>query len=95
MRLRDQAAGYIEWFLQKRGPTVETKYPEWAVKNWYRPKDGKTRSATIIAYWEQGIYVWVAWKGEDREIEDVHGRIGRGAAKRKEFPEFNHLLVEF
>ena len=63
--LRDQAAGYIERFLQKRGTTVETEYTERAVRIWYRPKDGNARSLTIIAYWEQGFYVWVVWKGEN------------------------------
>jgi hypothetical protein len=94
LRLRDQAAGYIERFLQERGTTVETEYPEQAVRIWYRPKDGKTRSLTIIAYWEQGFYVWVVWKGEDGEREDVHVGIGNDPAPRKEFPELDHLLVE-
>jgi hypothetical protein len=94
LRLRDQAAGYIERFLQERGTTVEMEYPEQAVRIWYRPKDGKTRSLTIIAYWEQGFYVWVVWKGEDGEREDVHVGIGNDPAQRKEFPELDHLLVE-
>ena len=94
LRLRDRAAGYIERFLQERGTTVETEYPEHAVRIWYRPKDGKTRSLTIIAYWEQGFYVWVVWKGEDGEREDVHVGIGSDPAQRKEFPELDHLLVE-
>jgi hypothetical protein len=92
--LRDQAAGYIERFLQKRGTTVETEYTEQLVRIWYRPKDGKTRSLTIIAYWEQGFYVWVVWKGEDGEREDAHVGIGNHPAQRKEFPELDHLIVE-
>ena len=90
---RDQAAGYIERFLQERGTTVETEYPERAVKIWYRPKDSKTRSLTIIAYWERGFYVWVVWKGEDGEREDVNVGIGNDPVQRKEFPELDHLLV--
>jgi hypothetical protein len=31
----------------------------------YRPDDRKTRSLAIVAYWEQGFYVWVVWNGED------------------------------
>ena len=94
LQLRDQAAGYIERFLQKRGTTAETEYPEQAVKICYRPKDGKPRSLTIIAYWDQGFYVWVVWRGEDGEREDVHVPIGNDPAQQKEFPEFDHLLVE-
>ena len=92
--LRDQAAGYIERFLQKRGTTVETEYTERAVRIWSRPKVGNARSLTIIAYWEQGFYVWVVWKGEDGEREDVHVGIGNHPAQRKEFPELDHLIVE-
>ena len=41
----------------------------------------------------KGFYVWVAWKGEDGEQEDVHVRIGN-EARCTEFPEFDHLLAE-
>jgi hypothetical protein len=94
LRLRDQAVGYIERFLQKRGINIETECLEGPVKMYYRPKNGKIRSLTIVAYWEQGFYVWVVWKGEDGEREDVHVGIGNDASQRREFPEFDHLLVE-
>jgi hypothetical protein len=41
----------------------------------------------------KGFYVWVAWKGEDGEREDVHVRLGN-EARCTEFPEFDHLLAE-
>ncbi|MBV8375716.1 MAG: hypothetical protein JO279_01805 [Verrucomicrobia bacterium] len=94
LQLRDQAAGYINRFLLKREIIVEPEYMEGAVKMFYRPDDSKTRSLTIVAYWEQGFYVWVVWKGEDGEREDVHVGIGNDPTQRKEFPEFDHLLVE-
>jgi len=94
LRIRAQVAGYIERFLHERGKTVETEYPEEAVKIWYRPQDGRARSLTIIAYWDVGYYVWVVWKGEDGEREDVHVRIGNDPAQSRKFPELDHLLVE-
>ena len=94
LRLRDQVASYIGRFLQKRGITLSTEYQEGAVKMCYRPDDAKIRSLTIVAYWEQEFYVWVVWRGEEGEREDVHVGIGNDPAQRKEFPEFDHLLVE-
>ena len=93
LRLRAQAVGCIERFLQKRGFNVETEFSERPAKFCYRPEGGKTRSLTIVGYWDQGFYVWVAWKGEDGEREDVHVRIGN-EARCTEFPEFDHLLAE-
>jgi hypothetical protein len=94
LRLCIQAAGYVERFLQKRGTTVEAEFSEPAAKFYYRPGDGRIRSLTIVAYWDQNFYVWVVWKGEVGEREDVHVRIGHDASRRTEFPEFDHLLVE-
>lgn len=94
LQLRDQAAAYINRFLLKREIIVEPEYLGEAVKMFYRPVDYKTRSLTIMAYWERGFYVWVAWKGEEGEREDVHVAIGNDPTQRKEFPEFDHLLVE-
>jgi hypothetical protein len=94
LQLRDQAAGYINRFLSKRGITLESEHLEGAVKMSYRPDAGGTRSLTIVAYWEQGFYVWVVWKGEDGERADVHVEVGNDPARRKEFPEIDHLLVE-
>ena len=94
LRLCAQAAGYVERFLQKRGTPVETESSEPATKFYYRPDEGKNRSLTIVAYWDQSFYVWVVWKGEEGEREDVHVRIGNDASRRTEFPEFDHLLVE-
>jgi hypothetical protein len=94
LRLRDQAAKYIERFLEKRGTTVETEYADRELKIWYRPTDSNARSLTIIAYWVQGFYVWAVWKGEDGEREDVHVRVRHDPARRTEFPELDHLLVE-
>jgi hypothetical protein len=93
LQLRDRAAGYINRFLLKRGITVAQEYLEQAIKMTYRPEDGRTRSLTIIAYWEQGFYVWVTWKGEDGEREDVHSSV-QNEPTQKEFPEFDHLLAE-
>jgi hypothetical protein len=93
LRLRAQAASYVEQFLQKRGTSVETEFSEPATKFFYRPEEGKIRSLTIVAYWDQSFYVWVVWKGEEGEREDVHVRIGNNSS-RTEFPEFDHLLVE-
>jgi hypothetical protein len=87
LRLRAQVARYVERFLKKRELCVETEFPD-------RPEDGKTRSLTIVGYWDQGFYVWVAWRGEDGEREDVHVRIGNEASRCTEFPEFDHLLAE-
>jgi hypothetical protein len=94
LRLCSQAAGYVERFLQKRGTIVETESSWPAAKFYYRPEDGKVRSLTIVAYWDQSFYVWVVWKGEEGEREDIHVHIGNHASRRKEFPEFDHLLVE-
>jgi hypothetical protein len=94
LRLRDETAKYIERFLEKRGTTVETECAGRELKIWYRPTYGKARSLTIIAYWDEDFYVWVVWKGEDGEREDVHVRVGRDPAKRTEFPELDYLLVE-
>ena len=88
------AAEYVERFLQKRGINVEMGFSEHAVEFYYRPEHDKTRSLTIVSYWDQGFYVWAVWKGEAREREDVHARIGDKASRRKEFPEFDHLLAE-
>jgi hypothetical protein len=60
----------------------------------HRPEDGKSRTLTIVAYWDQGFYVWVVWKGEEGEREDVHVAVGNEASRRSESPEFDHLLVE-
>ena len=94
LQLRDQAAGYIIRFLLKRGITLDQEHLDQTTKLSYRPDDGRTRSLTIVAYWEQGFYVWVAWKGEGGEREDVHVRIRSQPTQRKEFPEFDHLLAE-
>jgi hypothetical protein len=94
LRLRDQVAKYIERFLEGGGTTFETEYSDQEFKIWHRPTDGKARSLTIIAYWDEVFYVWVVWKGEDGEREDVHVRVGRDPARRTEFPELDHLLVE-
>jgi hypothetical protein len=94
LKLRDQAVKYIERYLEGLGTTIETEYADQQVKIWYRPTNGKARSLTIIAYWDQGFYIWVAWKGEDGEREDVHVKIGSDPARRREFPELDHLLVE-
>jgi hypothetical protein len=94
LQLRDQAAGYIRRFLLKRGLTVEQEYLEQGIKMSCRPDDGRTRSLMIVAYWAQGFYVWVAWKGEDGAREDVHVSIGNEPTRRKTFPEFDHLLAE-
>jgi hypothetical protein len=94
LRLRDQAAKYIQRFLEGRGTTIETDYSDQESKIWHRPTDGKAPSLTIIAYWDQGYYVWVVWKGEDGEREDVHVKVGHDPARRTEFPELDHLLVE-
>jgi hypothetical protein len=51
LQLRDQAAVYIEGFLQNRGMKVETTYLACAVKICHQPKDGKSRTLTIVAYW--------------------------------------------
>ena len=80
-----------------RGPTNGTGNAEFsgrAAKFYYRPEDSKTRSLTIVAYWDQSFYVWVVWRGEEGERDDVHVRIGNEASRRREFPEFDHLLVE-
>ena len=92
--LRARAAEYVERFLQKRGINLETEFSEREAKCYYRPVDGKTRSLTIVGYWDQGFYVWVVWKGEGGEWDDVHVRVGDEASRRKEFPEFDHLLAE-
>jgi hypothetical protein len=92
--LRAQAAEYIERFLQKRGINIETEFSEHATEFYYRPEDGRTRRLTIVSYWDQGFYVWAVWKGEGGERDDVHARIGDEASRRKEFPEFDHLLAE-
>ena len=92
--LRAQVAGYIDRFLKKQEMYVETDFSERLAKFYYRPEDGKTRSLTIVGYWDQGFYVWVVWKGEGGKREDVHVRIGNEASRRKEFPEFDHLLAE-
>jgi hypothetical protein len=94
LRLRARAVGYIERFLQKLGINVETEFSERTAELYYRPADGRTRSLTIVGYWDQGFYVWVVWKGEGGEREDVHVRIGNEASRKKEFPEFDHLLAE-
>ena len=94
LRLRAQAVGCIERFLQKRGFNVETEFSERTAKLYYRPGDSKARNLTIVGYWDQGFYVWVVWKGEGGEREDVHVRIGSEASRRKEFSEFDHLLAE-
>ena len=94
LQLRDRAAGYVRRFLLKRGITVEEEYLEQAIKMSYRPDDGRTRGLMIVAYWEQGFYVWVAWKGDDGEREDVHVSVGNEPTRRKAFPEFDHLLAE-
>jgi hypothetical protein len=94
LRLRAQVAGYIERFLKKREFYVETVFSERQAKFYYRPENGKTRSLTIVGYWDQGFYVWIVWKGEEGEREDVHVRIGNEASRRTEFPEFDHLLAE-
>ena len=94
LQLRDRAAVYIEGFLQNRGVKVETTYLDGAVKICHRPKDGKSRTLTIVAYWDQGFYVSVVWKGEEGEREDVRVAVGNEASRRSEFPEFDHLLVE-
>ena len=67
LRLRDQAVKYVERYLEGLGTTIETEYADQQVKIWYRPRNGKARSLTIIAYWDQGFYIWVVWKGEDGE----------------------------
>ena len=79
--------------FEKAELCVETEFSERRAKFYYRTEDGKTRSLTIVGYWDQGFYVWVAWKGEDGEREDVHVRIGN-EARCTEFPEFDHLLAE-
>jgi hypothetical protein len=94
LRLRAQAVGYIERFLQKLGIDVETEFSERTATLYYRPEDGKTRLLTVVGYWDQGFYVWVVWKGEGGEREDVHVRIGNEASRRKHFPEFDQLLAE-
>ena len=94
LRLRAQAIGYIERFLQKRGINVETEFSERPAKLYYRPGDGKTLSLTIVGYWDQGFYVWVVWEGEGGKREDMHVRIGNEASRRNEFPEFDDLLAE-
>jgi hypothetical protein len=94
LRLRVQVAGYIERFLKKQEIYVETEFSEHPAKFYYRPEDGKTRSLTIVGYWDQGFYVWVVWKGEGGEREDVHVRIGNEASRRTDFPELDHLLAE-
>jgi hypothetical protein len=94
LRLRDETAKYIEQFLKKRGTTFETECSDQELKIWHRPTDGKARNLTIIAYWDQDFYVWAVWKGEGGEREDVHVRIGHDPARRTEFPELDHLLVE-
>jgi hypothetical protein len=38
--------------------------------------------------------VWVVWKGENGEREDVHAKVEEEEFERTEFPEFDHLLVE-
>jgi hypothetical protein len=78
----------------KARDSVEMELSEPAAKFYYRPDEGKIRSLTIVAYWDQSFYVWVVWKGEEGEREDVHVRIGNDALRRTEFPEFDHLLVE-
>ncbi len=94
LRLRVQVAGYIERFLKKQEIYVETEFSEHPAKIYYRPEDGKTRRLTIVGYWDQGFYVWVVWKGEGGEREDVHVRIGNEASRRTDFPELDHLLAE-
>ena len=57
------------------------------------PAPGKsTESKPVCA--DQGFYVWVVWKGEGGEREDVHVRIGNEASRRADFPELDHLLAE-
>jgi hypothetical protein len=70
LRLRAQAVGCIERFLQKRGFNVETEFSERTAKLYYRPGDSKARNLTIVGYWDQGFYVWVVWKGEGGEREE-------------------------
>jgi hypothetical protein len=94
LRLRAQAAEYIERFLQKRGINIEMEFSEHAAELYYRPEEGRTRRLTIVSYWDQGFYVWAVWKGEEGERDDVHARIVGEASRRKEFPEFDHLLAE-
>jgi hypothetical protein len=94
LRLRTQVVGYIERFLLKRGINIEKEFSGRTAKLYYRPEDGKTRILTVVGYWDEGFYVWVVWKGEGGEREDVHVRIGDEASRRKEFPEFDHLLAE-
>jgi hypothetical protein len=49
LRLRAQAAGYIERFLKKRGINVETEFSERAAKIYDRPEDGKNLSENAQA----------------------------------------------
>jgi hypothetical protein len=92
--LRYRVAAYIERFLENRGITLETNYLDRAVKMFYRPEDGGDRSLTIATYWKDGFFVWVVWKGENGERADVYAKIVEEELERKEFPEFDHLLVE-
>jgi hypothetical protein len=92
--LRYRAAAYIEGFMQRRGITLDTNYLDRSVKMFYRPKEGGDRSLTITAYWKDGFFVWVVWKGENGEREDVHVKIEEENLERTRFPELDHLLVE-
>jgi hypothetical protein len=73
---------------------LETDYLDQAVKMFYRPENGGDRSLTIATYWKDGFLVWVVWKGENGEREDVRMKIEEEELDRTEFPEFDHLLVE-
>jgi hypothetical protein len=55
LRLRAQVGRYIERFLKKREFCVETAFSERSAKFYYRPEDGKTRSLTIVGYWDEKL----------------------------------------
>jgi hypothetical protein len=98
VRLRCSAADYVDRFLQRRGIRVETTYLDRVVKMVYRPRadlwGDRCRSLTIATYWRDGFVVWIVWKGEDAEREDVHVKVEDDDLERTDFPELDHVLVE-
>ena len=93
--LRWRAADYVLRCIRQRDLDIdEPDYLDRAVKVFYRPED-KHRSLTIAAYWRDGYYAWLVWKGEDGEREQVHVSVGDDEVlTRTEFPEFDHLIAE-
>ena len=69
LRLRAQAVGCIERFLQKRGFNVETEFSERTAKLYYRPGDSKARNLTIVGYWDQGFSTFGSF-GKAKEEND-------------------------